>query len=124
MQQPFPMDATGVDVSVDALDPNGNFVHLGDATSDTTGMWSLLWETPLVPGKYTIIASFMGSESYYASSAETVMGLTATPDATPEPTPASAPASMTDTYVLGIGAGAIIAIIAIGLLVILTLRKR
>ncbi len=37
MQNPKPSDATGVPVSIDAIDPNGNLVHLGDATSDASG---------------------------------------------------------------------------------------
>jgi outer membrane protein assembly factor BamB len=57
MQQPFPATATGVSVSLDALDPNNNYVHIGDATSDTTSKYSFLW-TPEIEGKYTIVASF------------------------------------------------------------------
>ena len=32
-----PTNATGVPVSIDAVDPNGNYIHLGDATSDSSG---------------------------------------------------------------------------------------
>ena len=32
-------DATGVPVSIDAVDPNGNYIHLGDATSDASGRY-------------------------------------------------------------------------------------
>ena len=34
MDQPYPTNATGVPVSIDAVDPNGNYVHIGNATSD------------------------------------------------------------------------------------------
>jgi len=116
-----PSDVLGVDVVITVLDPNGNVYDVATATSDSSGSYSTVF-TPLVPGKYTIIASFTGSKAYYGSFAQTAINVEEAPAATPEPTPP--PASMTDTYVLGIGAGAIIAIIAIGMLIILMFRKR
>jgi hypothetical protein len=121
MQQIKPADATGVEVSISVLDPNDNAYEVGTATSDTSGLFSYAF-TPEVPGKYTVIATFKGSESYYGSYAETAIVVEDAPAATPAPTPTPAP--MTDTYVLGIGAGAIIAIVIIGLVIILMLRKR
>jgi hypothetical protein len=121
MQQPKPTDATGVDVTITVLDPNGNCYDVATATSDVNGFYSVAF-TPLVPGKYTIYASFTGSESYWSSNAVTAINVENAPAQTAPPTPA--PASMTDTYVLGLGVGAIIAIIAIGLVIILMLRKR
>jgi hypothetical protein len=120
-QQAKPVDATGVEVILSVLDPNGNYYEVGRTTSDASGMYSLAF-TPPVPGKYTVIASFDGSRSYWPSYAETAIHVEEAPAATPPPTPP--PASMTDTYVLGIGAGAIIAIIVVGLLLFLMLRKR
>ncbi len=77
---------------------------------------------PDIPGKYTVIATFAGSEAYYASYAEAAFVV----DQAPEPTaaPEATPAPMTDTYVLGMGIGAIIAIIAIGLLILMKLGKK
>ena len=49
-QQPKPTDATGVPVSIDAIDPNGNLIHIGDATSDPCGHLRLLMDTPNIPG--------------------------------------------------------------------------
>jgi len=121
MQKPMPTDATGVEVVLETLDPNGNFYEIGNTTSDASGTFSYMF-TPEVPGKYTIIATFKGSESYWGSHAETAIGVAEAPEPTPAPTPTPAP--MTDTYVLGIGAGAIIAIIVVGLVIILMLRKR
>ena len=69
-QQPFPANDTGVQVTLSALDPNGNFVTIGTATTDLTGQYSFGW-TPTISGKYTIVASFAGSQSYYPSTAET-----------------------------------------------------
>jgi hypothetical protein len=121
MQQIKPADAVGVEVSISVLDPNGNCYEVGTATSDASGSYKLMF-TPEVPGEYTVIATFAGSESYYGSYAETFIGVENAPAATPAPTPTPAP--MTDTYVMGFGIGMIIAIVIIGLLIILMLRKR
>jgi hypothetical protein len=121
MQKPFPADVKGVDVSLDALDPNGNFIHIGDATSNMDGKFGLTW-TPQVPGLYEVIATFAGSESYGSSYATTFLSSVEAPQPTPEPT--ATPAPQTDTYVLGLGIAAIIAIIVFGLLTLLMLRKR
>jgi hypothetical protein len=84
MQQPRPQNATGVEVSLDTLDPNGNFVHIGTATSDMSGTYSYMWK-PEVPGKYTVIATFVGSKSYGSSYAETAIGVDEAPPATAMP---------------------------------------
>jgi hypothetical protein len=120
-QKPRPTDVTGVEVILSVLDPNNNFYEVGRTTSDENGMFKLMF-TPEVPGEYTILATFAGSEGYWGSYAQTAIGVNEAPAATPEPTPT--PASMTDTYVLGLGIGAIIAIVVIGLVIILMLRRR
>jgi len=79
--------------------------------------------TPEVPGEYTVIATFEGSESYWTSTAQTYLGVLDAPDATPEPT--QAPASMADQYFLPVSGGIIAAIAAVGIAVIaLMLRKK
>ncbi len=120
-QKPMPQDVKGVDVTVSVLDPNGNFYEVGTATSTSDGTYKLMF-TPAVPGVYTVVATFAGSESYWPSYASTAIGVEEAPAATPVPTPTPAP--MTDTYVLGLGIGAIVAIVVIGLVIILMLRKR
>ncbi|MBN2257890.1 MAG: PQQ-binding-like beta-propeller repeat protein, partial [Anaerolineaceae bacterium] len=51
---------TGVQVSLDTVDPNGNFVHIGDVTTDGySGTFGFTWE-PEVPGQYEVMATFMG----------------------------------------------------------------
>ncbi|MCW4044193.1 MAG: PQQ-binding-like beta-propeller repeat protein [Candidatus Bathyarchaeota archaeon] len=84
MQQGIPANAKGVDVSLDALDPNGNFVHIGTATSDMSGNYGLAF-VPEVPGFYTIMATFAGSKSYYPSYAETFINVDEAPPATAPP---------------------------------------
>jgi hypothetical protein len=109
-----PMDTVGVPVSIDAVDPNGNYVHLGDTTSDADGQFYFTY-TPTVAGQYTIYATFAGSAAYYGSYAQNAM-VVAAAQTTPTPTPvANTPYEM---YTIGMGV-AIIAVVAIvGLLIL------
>ncbi len=118
-QQAKPTNATGVEISLDTIDPNSNLVHIGTVTSDANGMFKKMW-TPEIPGEYTVIATFGGSKSYWSSSAETAIGVTeaATPTAEPQPVSAQPPL---DLYIIGVG---IAVILAIGIVGILILRKR
>jgi hypothetical protein len=65
MQQPKPTDATGVTVSLTALDPNGNIIELGITQSDSLGNFALSWQAPAVQGLYRVIAVFW-LRVYYA----------------------------------------------------------
>jgi len=123
MQKAMPSDVTGVTVTLDAIDPNNNFIHIGTATSDASGLFSYAWAPPNVPGKYTIIATFSGSESYYGSYAETAMVVQA---AAPTAPPTSAPVTgLASTWTVELGIVAvIIVIIIIGVAIMLMLRKR
>jgi outer membrane protein assembly factor BamB len=121
MQYPRPTDVNGVEVTISVLDPNGNIYDVGTATSDASGTYCCEF-TPAVPGLYTVIATFAGSEAYCGSSAETYLKVNNAPAETAPAT--EPPAPMTDTYVLGLGAASIVAIVAIGLVLILMLRKR
>jgi len=85
MQQAIPGDATGVEVVFNAVDSDGNWHDVGRTTSDMSGMYSFMW-TPDSEGKYTIVATFEGSESYWASHAETAIGVTGAPVAEDIPT--------------------------------------
>jgi hypothetical protein len=121
MQFSKPTNATGVDVRLDALDPNGNYISLGTAKSDSSGLFSFVWTAPDIPGGYTIIASFAGSKAYYSSSAETAAVVTDAPAATPQPT--AVPLSMADQYFLPLSVGMIIAIVVIGAILALLIRR-
>jgi hypothetical protein len=119
-QQSMPNDATGVQVSLDTLDPNGNFVHIDTVTSDASGMFKKIW-TPEVPGEYTVIASFLGTKSYGSSYAETAVGVS---EAQPTPSPVEIPAYPDYTPLFtGIIIAVIIAIL-IGIVNLLVLRSR
>ena len=118
MQKPMPMDASGVEVTLDAIDPNGEWIHIDRVTTDISGFYSYKW-TPENEGKYTIVATFEGSESYWASYAETAVGV----DPAPEPYPDYPEAPTYTTTDLAIIAAVIIAII-IGAVSIYLLRKQ
>ena len=122
MQQPAPSNAKGVEVSLDTIDPNGNLVHIGTVSSDSSGMFKKMFK-PEVPGEYTIIATFAGSKSYGSSKAETAIGVEEAPQATPAQTPASQ--SLADMYFVPAIAGLfVLIIIVLALVILLILRKR
>jgi hypothetical protein len=121
MQKPRPTDVVGVPVRIDVLDANNNYRTIGTATADANGFFSFNWK-PDVPGKYTVYASFEGSESYWPSHEVTAFQA----DNAPEPTasPTAPPASMADQYFLP-GIGIIVAAIAIvGAIIVLILRRK
>jgi hypothetical protein len=119
MDQGMPTDAKGVEVTLDTVDPNGNFVHIGTVTSDITGAYGCLF-TPEVPGTYQIIATFAGSKSYGASFAQTYLSVGEAPPATAPPPEYPQPIDFTMTIV-GTGVAIIIAVV---IATILLLRKR
>jgi hypothetical protein len=121
MHRPRPTEVIGVEVVVSVLDPNNNYYEVGRTTADEDGFFSCVFE-PEVPGKYTVIAAFEGSKSYWPSQAKTAINVEDTPAATPEPTPP--PASVADVYFVPAITGLIIAIIIVGAVIVLMLRKR
>ncbi len=129
MQQPIDglfhnITVRGVPVSIDAVDPNGNSIHIGSTTSDVSGTYSYTW-TPTTAGDYKIYATFAGSNSYGSSYAETAAHVVNAPTATSTPTQTASTslASQTDimTY-MAVGVTAII--IAIAIATVLLLRKK
>jgi hypothetical protein len=85
MQHVKPDNATGVPVSVVAISQSGEVTDIGQATSDDMGIYGIQWTAPDAPGLYKIYVNFAGTNSYFASSAETTMSIVAA-----APTPASA----------------------------------
>jgi hypothetical protein len=118
MQKSCPTNGTGVEVTLDTIDPNGNFVHIDTVTSDMSGMFKKMW-TPEVPGEYTVIATFAGTNSYGSSYAETAVGVVEAPPATAPP---EYPQPIDNTWtIVGVGIVLLIAIVIVGILI---LRKK
>jgi hypothetical protein len=87
-QKPIPMNAMGVQVSLTALDLDGNPTEIGTATSDVAGNFGIEW-VPQDTGTYQIIATFEGTESYGDSFATTYISVGSAEggQASPTPTP-------------------------------------
>ncbi len=120
-QKPVPTNATGVTVSLSVVDGNGNYRIIGTTTTDMSGAYSYQW-TPDISGKYTVYASFAGTNGYWPSSSQTSFAVDQ-PAATASPQPTQ-PASMADLYFLPAIVGLFIALIVGFVLTLLVLRKR
>ncbi len=122
-QQAAPINFTGVTVTLTAIDPNGNFITLGTATTNSKGLYYYDWTPSSIPGNYLVTATFAGTNGYWGSSADTDMvvqnALTATPTASPVTGLAS-----TGSLELGIAAVIVVIIIIGAILAILLMRKR
>jgi hypothetical protein len=121
-QRPMPSNAKGVEVTLDAIDPNNNFIHIGTTTSDSASNFGIAWK-PEVPGTYQIIATFAGSAAYGPSYSTTYMtvGEEAT---TPTTTEQIVQLPPFDLYIIGATVAIIIAIAIVGLMLMRMLRKR
>ena len=119
LQQVFPANAKGVEVTLDTIDPNGNFIHIGTVTSDVNGVYGYAFK-PEVPGDYQIMATFAGSKSYGPSFATTYLSVDEAPVAT-EPPAYPQPIDFTWTIV-GVGIAMIIAVAIAAVLILL--RKK
>jgi hypothetical protein len=117
---------TGIPVSLDAIDPNGNPIHIGDVTTEGySGTFGFVWQ-PETAGKYQITATFKGDDSYGSSFATTYATVSA-PASTPTPTTNTNPVDVTTpvaTYVTAGVIAIIIAIAVVGALIMLAIRKK
>jgi len=121
-QQVMPNNITGVPVTISVIDSNNNLRDIGTTTSTASGTFGLTW-TPDISGDYTVIATFKGSNAYYASSGQAHFFAGETPTHEPTAPPQTGLATTSDlmTYILGVGIAMIIAVAIVGLLV---LRKK
>ncbi len=120
-QQPCPTNVTGVPVTLSVLDSNGNYRQIGNTTSNADGLFAYTW-TPDIPGSYTVIANFAGSESYYPSSADAAFYASSpAPTASPYPVTVLPP---TEMYIGAAAAAIIVAIAIVGVIIVMMLRKR
>ena len=122
MQFARPTNVTGVQVTIDVIDSNGNYRNIGTTTTDATGDFNFAWK-PDISGQYKVIATFAGSKSYYASSAQTgfIVDETSQPSPTQQPETALPP---TEMYIIGVGIALLAAIAIVGALMLMAIKKR
>jgi hypothetical protein len=121
-QKPLPTNFTGVDVTVDVFDSNGNYRNIGTATTDATGMYSLTW-TPDIPGNFIVVATFHGTNGYWPSYSETTFAVSP-PHPTTAPVETAAPSTADLYFVPAIAGLFVLIIIVLAVVLVLMLRKR
>jgi len=114
-----PTNASGVEVTLNVLDANGNFRTIGTTTSSTDGFYSFAW-TPDISGAYKVYANFAGSNAYYGSQAESAF----TVEEEPAPIATTIPQTSTPPYDLYIIAMGVAIIIALAIATLLIIKKR
>jgi Glucose dehydrogenase len=120
-QQPMATNLTGVPITINVVDANGNYRTVGTTTSNAYGTYSFSW-TPDISGDYTVVATFAGTQSYYGSQASTGF-YAAEPAATTPPAATPAP-SAADLYFVPAIIGVIIAIVIVGAVLALLVTKK
>ncbi|MCW4030307.1 MAG: PQQ-like beta-propeller repeat protein [Candidatus Bathyarchaeota archaeon] len=122
MQMPKPTNTTGVTVVLNVLDPNGNYYEVARTTSDADGFYKTSFQ-PEVPGEYTIIASFDGTNSYWPSDAKTAIKVDEAPTTAPTAAIQTDLVTRSD-LTLYIALAAVAIIVAVAVATVLLLRKR
>ncbi len=97
-QQIKPTNTTGVPVKILVTGPDGNTEHIATVTSNADGLFGYQWQ-PAQTGLYMVEAVFEGSESYWPSTASTMVAVDSSSAApvqpTTNPTQTSGPTSTT-----------------------------
>lgn len=114
-----PTNSTGVEVTLNVVDANGNYRTIGTATSSTDGFYSFTW-TPDIPGEYKVYANFAGSNAYYGSHAESAF----TVDEETGPSPTTTTQISIPPFEMYIVAMGIAIIVAVALATLIIVRKR
>jgi hypothetical protein len=121
-------DTVGVDVKLQAIDPDGKEVDLGTATTDSCGNYGFSWK-PDAEGQWTVTATFLGSGGYCGSTSTTYLVVDPAPETiTVEEITESVisqlpdvPAYLTiDLVILAL----VVVSIVVGLIVYLVMRKQ
>jgi hypothetical protein len=121
-QKSIPSNFSGVEVTVDVLDSNGNYRNIGTTKTDMTGMYTLTWKPDII-GSYTVVATFHGTNGYWPSYSETSFVVDSATTPSPNATTPSNLATASD-LMLTVAVGVIAIIIAIAIVGILLLRKK
>lgn len=77
-----PTNAMGVEVRIQVVDPAGNYAWIGTIYSDSYGNYAYSF-MPQMKGLYTIIASFIGSNSFFGSQETAYIQVDSAPAAYP-----------------------------------------
>jgi hypothetical protein len=120
-QKPKPTNTTGVDITLSVIDSNNNLREIGTTTSNADGFFTYHW-IPDISGTYTLYATFNGSNSFYGSHAVTAFTVIG-PEATSSPQPVTVP-SMADLYFMPMSIVLLIAIVVVGAVIVLALKRR
>jgi len=105
-------------VSVDYPDSTYDDIEL---LTDVNGYFQVIY-TPRMVGDLTVFAWCEGGDFYYGGACDPLTLTVVDPQPTPPPDPTPPP--MTDTYIIGFGAAAIIAIVIFGVLILMKVRKK
>jgi hypothetical protein len=119
--KPLPSNFTGVEVTLNVIDANGNYRVIGTTTTDYTGAYNYVWQ-PDITGKFTVVATFAGTNGYWGSTATTAFNVMEQ-QATTAPAPTQAPL-MADQYFLPAVIGIIVAIFVAAAVIVLVLKKK
>ena len=112
----------GVQVTLTAVDPNNNTIIIGTTTTDSAGNYYYNYVPPHI-GIYKITATFAGTNSYWPSTAETGVTVTAAAaTTTTQVTTTTSGVSTTTLYTAVIAI--IIVLIVVAIALALFLRKR
>jgi hypothetical protein len=118
-----PPQCAGVQVTLTAVDPNGNLVNIGTTTSDVDGHFAYQW-SPTMAGLYKIYATFEGSNSYFTSHGVTSATVASAASPTAAPTSATEPVVSNSDMIMYFAATGIAIVIAIAMATVLILRKK
>ena len=111
-------------VQITLIDPNGNTINLPAVTSDMDGHYVTEYTAPNVPGTYTAISTFHGTDAYWPSYAESSFVVNA-PSTTTTAAPTATPTSVADMYFIPAIVGLFVLIIVVAIvLALLMLRKK
>jgi len=127
MQQPMPLDTTGVPIRLSYLNDDGSMTDIATVTTDSAGSFGYFWSPPGT-GTYRIVASFDGTAAFAPTMSQAYMGIgegtaeSPSPTSTGSPTPGGPPGEMplTDIYII---AAAIVVIVVVAIAALI-LRRR
>jgi uncharacterized protein YfaS (alpha-2-macroglobulin family) len=124
MQKAEPTNITGVTVQLSVTDSNGNSYAIGTTTTDQFGHFSFQYKPTSVTGKYTVTATFAGSNSYYGSADSAAFSVDAAAPTPMSTTTQTVAGGVSNDAFYGAVAAIIVVIVIVGAAIILLMRKK